>query len=174
MTNIFKRRSVRKFLPQPVEQGKITRILHAAMEAPSAINLRPWEFLVVTDAAARKDISRMSPYAGPAEHAPVIIAVCVDLTAAKPRENGANWWIQDLSAATENMLLQIVDEDLGGVWLGWYPDGERVRAFSGRFSLPSRIIPFSLVALGYPEKQPEMVNRFDVSRVHYEKYSPPA
>jgi nitroreductase len=167
MSAIFERRSVRNFLPKPVEQEKIERILRAGFEAPSAHNRRPWEFLVLT---AREDLDAavgMSPYSKPCAEAAAAIVSCVNLKLGGAENPGDVWWVQDLSAATENILLQIVDEGLGGVWLGWYPDKSRTDALSGRFGLPSHIVPFSVVALGYAAKTRAGVDRFDSSKVHY-------
>jgi nitroreductase len=149
-----------------VEDDKIERILRAGMEAPSAHNRRPWEFIVITDGEDRRAIAGMSPYAKMLESAPAAIGVCVnlDLGGGSPEDT---WWVQDLSAAAENILLQITEEGLGGVWLGWYPDMDRVRAFAERFGLPGNILPFAVIALGYPAKIPEVADRFDPRRVHY-------
>jgi nitroreductase len=68
------------------------------------------------------------------------------------------------------MLVQIADEGLGGVWLGWYPDKDRMAAFSSHFGLPVHILPFSIIALGYPAKTLVSSNRFDSSRVHYDSW----
>jgi nitroreductase len=168
MSAIFQRRSARSFLPKPVEDDKIERILRAGMEAPSAHNRRPWEFIVLADKEDREAVAGMSPYAKMAPSAAAIIAVCVNLDLEQA--GGDSWWVQDLSAATENILLQIVEEGLGGVWLGWYPDQERVAAFSRHFGLPETVVPFAMVALGYPERQAEKADRFDPRRVHYGRY----
>jgi nitroreductase len=169
MSVIFERRSVRSFLPKPVEPEKIERILRAGFAAPSAHNRQPWEFVVIT---AREDldaIAKMSPYAKMCAEATAAIIPCVNLTLgdAKPEDT---WWAQDLSAATENILLQIVEEGLGGVWLGWYPDKQRMAAVSARFKLPAHIAPFSVVALGYAAKPTVPANRFDTAKVHYGSY----
>jgi nitroreductase len=169
MSAIFERRSVRSFLPKPVEQEKIERILKAGFAAPSAHNRQPWEFLVVT---AREDLDAlagMSPYAKMCTEAAAAIVPCVNLKlgGADPEDT---WWVQDLSAATENILLQIVDEGLGGVWLGWYPDSKRPAVLQKRFKLPDHIVPFSVVALGYAAKPTHPSNRFDSAKVHYGSY----
>ena len=169
MSAIFERRSVRNFLPRAVEPEKIERILRAGFAAPSAHNRQPWEFVVVT---AREDldaIAAMSPYAKMCAGAGAAIVPCANLTigGSDPEDT---WWVQDLSAATENILLQIVEEGLGGVWLGWYPDKQRAAAFSGRFKLPSHIVPFSVIALGYPAKPVTPADRFDPAKVHYGAY----
>ncbi|MDR1249724.1 MAG: nitroreductase family protein [Treponema sp.] len=170
MSAIFQRRSVRSFLPKPVEDDKIERILRAGMEAPSAHNRRPWEFIVITGEEDRKAVGGMSPYAKMTPSAAALIAVCVNLDLEQAGKGEDSWWVQDLSAATENILLQIVEEGLGGVWLGWHPAQERVAAFSRHFGLPPAVVPFAMVALGYPEKQTEKADRFDPRRVHYGRY----
>jgi nitroreductase len=153
-----------------VEDDKIERILRAAMEAPSAHNRRPWEFIVLTGKEDREAVAGMSPYAKMASSAGAIIGVCVNLDLEQAGKDEDSWWVQDLSAATENILLQIVEEGLGGVWLGWYPDQERVAAFSRHFGLPAAVLPFAMVALGYPERQAGKADRFDPRRVHYGRY----
>ncbi|MDR1588189.1 MAG: nitroreductase family protein [Treponema sp.] len=164
MSAIFERRSVRNFLPKPVEAEKIERILRAGFEAPSAHNRRPWEFLVIKAAEDLEALAGMSPYSKMCARAAAAIVPCADLKIAGGAEE--DWWIQDLSAVTENIVLQIVDEGLGGVWLGWYPDKSRTAALSAHFGLPPHIVPFSVVALGYAVK-PAAADRFDMSKVHY-------
>jgi nitroreductase len=109
----------------------------------------------------------MSPYAKMTAEAAAAIVPCVNLELGGGADPDDTWWIQDLSAATENILLQIVDEGLGGVWLGWYPDMERVKTLAARFGLPGHIVPFSVIALGYPAKTPGNRDRFDPEKVHY-------
>jgi nitroreductase len=170
MSAIFERRSVRSFLPRPVEPEKIDRILRAAFEAPSAHNRRPWEFIVITAEEDRTAVAAMSPYAKMLPKAAAAIVVCANLELGGNAGPGDTWWVQDLSAATENILLQISEEGLGGVWLGWYPDESRVKAFSAGFGLPGHIIPFSVVALGYPANPVKTASRFNPSLVHYGAY----
>jgi nitroreductase len=167
MAAIFERRSVRNFLPKPVEQEKIERILRAGFEAPSAHNRRPWEFLVLTGQEDRNALAEMSPYAKMTAQAAAAVVPCVNLELGGSADPDDTWWVQDLSAATENILLQITEEGLGGVWLGWYPAMDRVKALAARFGLPSHIIPFSVIALGYPAKVPGKRDRFDPEKVHY-------
>ncbi|MDR0623364.1 MAG: nitroreductase family protein [Treponema sp.] len=167
MSAIFERRSVRRFLPKPVEQDKIERILRAGFQAPSAHNRRLWEFLVITAREDLKAVAAMGPYAKMTAEAGAAIVPCVNFELGKDPDPDDSWWVQDFSAATENILLQIVDEGLGGVWLGWYPDKERTASLAARFGLPGHILPFSVIALGYPEKIPEKRDRFDPEKVHY-------
>jgi nitroreductase len=170
MSAIFERRSVRNFLSTPVEPEKIDRILRAAFEAPSAHNRHPWEFIVITAQEDREAIAAMSPYAKMLPKAAAAIVPCVNLKLGGSADPADTWWVQDLSAATENILLQITEEGLGGVWLGWYPEESRVRALSTRFGLPEHIVPFSVVALGYPANPVKTAVRFNPALVHYGAY----
>jgi nitroreductase len=166
MSVIFTRRSVRSYLDKPVEDDKVERILRAGFQAPSAHNRQPWEFILISGREDLEAIASMSPWAAMAANAPLVIACCADTVRSSFDKSGGDWWVQDLAAATENILLQTAEEGLGGVWLGWYPDKERVAAFSARFGLPSHIIPVSMVVLGYPAHPHQPADRYDASRVH--------
>lgn len=165
---INQRRSVREFLKIPVEPEIIEHILRYAMRAPSAGNERPWEFWVVTDPEAKKTIASMSPYARPAERAPVVIVTCAVKSRAGLWEEG--WWPQDMAACTENLLLGIVEHGLGGVWMGFYPCGDRCRALQTFLNLQEDVVPFSVVALGYPSipvTERKAYERWEPERIHY-------
>ena len=167
MNSIFYRRSIRNFTDKDVECEKIERILRAAMQAPSAHNFKPWEFIIVESDEKKKEISLMSPHATPAGKSKISIVV---LGNSKLIEKDDMWLQQDLGAAIQNMLLQIVEEGLGGVWLGFYPEVERVQKIKKYFNLPEHIIPFGVVSFGYSEEENKFINRYDKSKVHCEKY----
>lgn len=163
---IFTRRSIRRFESKPVEQDKIERILKAGMQAPSAHNLQPWEFLVVTEQEKRDAVSQMSPWAGMVAKAPVTIIVI----GHQENENAMKFLPQDLGACTQNILLQIANEGLGGCWMGFYPDMERVDAIRQYFNLPQDRIPFSVIALGYSQDENRFIDRSDMSKVHFNNW----
>ncbi len=163
---IFKRRSIRTFLDKPVEQEKLERILQAGMQAPSAHNNQRWEFIVVTDQDKREALSKMSPWAGMVAKAPVAIIVLGDTS----REELKQWFEQDLSACTENILLQIAEENLGGCWMGFYPHADRVKMIQDYFNVPQEVVPFSVIALGYSKEENRYIDRCDMNKVHYNKY----
>lgn len=167
MNSIFYRRSIRNFTDKDVECEKIERILRAAMQAPSAHNFQPWEFIVVESEDKKNEISMMSPYATPAKKAKISIVI---LGNTKLVERDNMWLQQDLGAAVQNMLLQIVEEGLGGVWLGFYPEIERVEKIKKYFNLPEHIIPFGVVALGYSDEENKFVDKYDETKVHCERY----
>lgn len=163
---IFKRRSIRRFETRSVEPEKVERILKAGMQAPSAHNLQPWEFLVITEQEKRDAVSKMSPWAGMVAKAPVTIIVI----GHQENKDMEKYLPQDLGACTENILLQIAAEELGGCWMGFYPDEDRVNSVRKYFNLPEDRIPFSVIALGYSPDENRFVDRSDMSRVHYNRW----
>lgn len=163
---IFTRRSIRKFESKPVEADKIERILKAGMQAPSAHNLQPWEFLVVTDQDKREAVSQMSPWAKMVASAPVTIIVI----GHQKNKDMEKFLPQDLGACTQNILLQITQEGLGGCWMGFYPDETRVESVRKYFNMPEDRIPFSVIACGYSSDENHFVDRSDMTKVHYNNW----
>ncbi|MFA5100246.1 MAG: nitroreductase family protein [Candidatus Omnitrophota bacterium] len=164
MDEILKRRSIRRFSDRSVGQDLIKKILAAGMAAPSAGNEQPWQFIVVSDAQARKKLSECSPYARAAADAPTVIVVCGDLSL----ERHPGFWVQDCSAAVENMLLEIASLGLGSVWLGVYPEQDRVAHVRNYFSLPANIVPLAILPVGFPAQELAPANRYNEARVHFE------
>lgn len=163
MNEIFTRVSTRKFEDRPVEPEKITQLLKAAMQAPSAGNQQPWEFYVVTDKDKIKALSEISPYAACAQNASAVIVPCY-------RTNGLRWnetVLLDLSCATENLLLEAVSLGLGTVWLCASPLNDRMTKADAVLGNPDGLHAFAVVPVGYPAETKEQQNRFDESRIHY-------
>ena len=123
------RRSIRKFTSQPVSDDDIRKILEAAMMAPSAGNAQPWQFIVVRDRAKLNQIKDINPYAAMAGKAPLGILVCGDLSLEKYQ----GFWVQDCSAAVQNMILAVHGSGLGSVWTGIYPMQDRGKRISSSF-----------------------------------------
>jgi len=166
--NLFARRSIRRFTDQPVDAEQIDMLLKAAMAAPSAANKKPWHFIVVTDAALRATLAEAHPYARMATQSPVCIVPC-----GEPRLSIAgqsDFWVQDLSAATENILLAATGLGLGAVWCGVYPSEERVAAVRRILGIPERVVPFALIPVGHPAEQKEPRTQYDGNRVHKERW----
>lgn len=167
MSVMLDRCSTRRFTNKVVEQEKIERILAAGMQAPSAHNGQPWEFIVVKEKTALKEISTFSQYSNMIQYAGAAIVV---LGKKNENEEIARFIQQDLAACTENILLQIVEEGMGGVWIGTYPNKETTARHKEFFSLPGDIFAFSLIGFGYSDKEKKSESRFDVSKIYYEKY----
>jgi len=163
---IFTRRSIRRFEATPVEPEKLERILKAGMQAPSAHNMQPWEFVVITEQDKKDAVSKMSPWSGMVANAPVTIIV----VGHQSNENALKFLPQDLGACTQNILLQIAKEGLGGCWMGFYPDEDRVEALRNYFNMPEDRIPFSVIALGYSPDKNRFIDRSDMTRVHYNQW----
>lgn len=140
---IFTRVSVREFRDLPVDDALITRLLKAAMQA----------------------LSLASPYAEAAAKAPVVIVPCL----VKPKLIYPENCQMDLSAATLSILLEAEQLDLGGTWMSLMPLEDRMDKVTEILSLPSTVVPFALVAIGYPLDDHPQEKRFDPSRVHYVK-----
>lgn len=163
MNAIFTRTSIRSYESRLVEKEKIEKILRAAMAAPSAVNQQPWEFYVVTDRDTLQKLSEVSPYTGMTAKAAAAIVVCArkeGLTVPELVE-------VDLSLATENILLEIEEQGLGGVMLGVAPFAERMKKAAEAIRLPDSLSVFTIVPFGYPAKKNPQQDRYDESRVHY-------
>ena len=162
LTCLMTRRSVRSFTDAPVAEESLRAILAAGMQAPSAGNEQPWQFIVVPDAARRAALSKAHPYVGFLARAPVGIVVCGDLSLEKFKGN----WMLDVSACTQNMLLAAHALGLGAVWTGLYPEAERRHTVAAICGTPEGIVPFALVVLGHPAATPPPVDRFAAVRIH--------
>ena len=164
--NIMTRRSIRKYTGQSVEKEKIEILLKAAMSAPSAGNQQPWDFIAITQKEVIKKVRQASPHAGPLEGAPLCIIVCVNLQ----KERYPGNWVLDCSAATENILLAAHAISLGAVWIGIYPEQDRMKYLSRIFDLPENIKPMAVISIGYPAEEKGPADRFTDTNVHWEKW----
>ena len=159
---IFTRRSVRDFKSDPIPEEDVQDLLKAGMQAPSAKNEQPWHFIVIDDRQLLDAVPEFHPYSEMLKDAPLAILVCSDRKLESKRAS----WLQDCSAATQNMLLAAHAKGLGAVWLGIFPDSERVFGMQSLLTMPKDIRPVALVAVGYPASTPEPVDRFKPERVH--------
>lgn len=167
---IFTRKSVREFLDRKIPDEDIRKILAAGMSGPSCVNSRQWSFIVVKD---KDTLSKMADANGsparPLRGAALAVLVCGDLERAF--SPAPDYWIIDASIAAQNMILAAHDMGIGSVWLGTYPQMDRVREQSRLFKLPETIVPHSIIAFGYPVSQ-ELQERdlYEESRVHFERW----
>ena len=168
---ILARRSTRAFTEEPVDEESIRAILRAGMSGPSCVNARDWSFIAVTDPDM---LGRMADANGrpaePLRRAKLGILVCGELERAFPRAK--DYWVIDAAIAGQNMTLAAEALGLGSVWLGTWPQMERVEAQRRLFDLPEHIVPHSIIAFGHPapegpaRKKPE----WEADRVHREKW----
>jgi len=168
LDNILARTSIRSYQDRPVEQDKIEKLLRAGMAAPSAVDKRPWHFIVVTDKQVLNGLAQANPNAGMAARAPLAIVVCGDKTKALTRV--PDYWVQDASAATQNILLAAQGMGLGAVWTGTYPVTDRVEKVALALNLPEHIVPFCTIVIGYPEKYQAPKDKWDEGNISYNTY----
>jgi nitroreductase len=161
---IFRRRSIRKYKAEPVSEKDIRTLLEAGMAAPTASNLQPWHFVVVTDRAKLKALSEAHPFGKMLAEAGLAIAVCGDPNVSE------RYWDQDGAAATENILLAAEGLGLGGVWLGCHPRAERKDAIRRVLGIPDSIEVLSLLSIGHPGEEKPARTQYDASRVHRETW----
>ncbi|NLO09627.1 MAG: nitroreductase family protein [Clostridiales bacterium] len=168
MDIIFNRRSIRRYKKQAVEQVKIERLLKAAMQAPSAANQQPWEFIVVQSKESLRKLAEISQYSKMVVDAPLALV----LLGNKDRMKSQRHWEQDMAASAQNILLEAVHLGLGGVWIGVAPLQDKMDIVSKQYELEDRLSPFCVISIGYPDEGQEhkFVDRFDPERIHYEKY----
>jgi len=163
---VMDRRSIRKYTDDPVTDEHIEQLLRAAMAAPSAGNQQPWHFVVTRDSEALVQVTGVHPYAKMLPGASAAVVVCGDPNAGR----WTQFWDQDCAAATENLLVEAQRLGLGAVWLGVHPLKERVEGVRAVFGIPSSIVPFAIVPLGWPAEHKEPAERYDPTRVHRERW----
>jgi len=163
--NLFARRSIRKFLPGTIDNAQVEMLLKAAMASANAGNRQPWHFVVVNDPDVRAKLALSHPYAKMAVDASLVIVPCGEPGASIPGLN--DYWIQDLAASTENLLLAAMALGLGAVWCGVHPNPERVEVTRRLLNIPPHIIPFAFVCIGYPGEYKEPRTQYNPERVHY-------
>lgn len=166
---IMSRTSVRTYSQQAVSEPQIDSLLRAAMAAPTAKNTQPWQFVVITEKALLDSIASNCPNIKMAADAQLAIAVCGDMKKTIEGD-GRDYWIQDCSAATENLLVAANAMGLGAVWCGIYPIPDRVKFISGLLQLPADIIPLNIIPIGYPKAPNTPKEKFDSTRIHQNKF----
>ena len=165
---IFKRRSVRKFKEDKIDEQIIQKLLECGMAGPSAVNKRPWEFYVINTEEGLKRVKKASLFSK--FDAPLAIIVAGNKLRSLTIKNN-DFWIQDCSAAIENILLAATSLGLGTVWCGLYPMDGAAKRVRKAFNIPSHIVPLGLIYIGYPDQFPEARTQYDENRVHYIKDS---
>jgi len=167
LDTIYARRSIRQYKEKPVEREKLDTLLKAAMAAPSAMNIKPWEFIVVTEVDTMDEF-RASLMFGK-HNAPAAIVVCGHTSLFK-HPLASKFWVQDCSAATQNILLAAVELGLGTVWLGVHPIHNFVKRISKILHLPDYVKPLNVIYVGYPAEDKPARTQYNPDRVHWEVY----
>ena len=165
---IYKRRSIRKFREEALEKETLLELVKAGMAAPTACNNQPWEFVVVDDPEIMLTFRKRmkdGPY-----NAPAAIVICFSPHMSR-QSRCDRYWVQDCSAATENMLVAAVGLGLGAVWLGVFPNEEKVSIVREIVHLPDNVTPMAVIYAGYPAEEKEAHTKYEERRVHWQVYS---
>ena len=163
---IINRRSIRRYTGEDVSENEVETLLKAAMYAPSAVNKRPWHFIIFRNKATIDEIVAVHPNAGMLRQASVGILICWD----ERLQHDEGYGPVDCAAATQNILLAAHGLGLGAVWVGIYPRVHRIEALHRIFELPEHVKPFSVVSVGRPAEKKPVPDRFDRKRIHPEKW----
>ena len=163
---ILTRRSIRKYSTKNIPEEYYEVMLKAAMHAPSGRNRQPWHFILVTRRETLQKIASVSPSWKMLEDAASAIVVCGDLNL----EDSESFIIQDCSAATQNILLAAHELGLGSVWLGVHPRTDRIDPIREILHIPVHIVPVSMVSIGTPDEDREQPDRYNLDRIHQDKF----
>ena len=169
LKTIFSRKSVRSYKSEPVPKEKLELLIRAGMAAPTAVDKRPWEFIVVTDRTVLKQLADALPFAKMADKAAAAIIVGGDVR----RQWGgmdSDYWIMDCSTATENILIAAESMGLGAVWTAVYPEDSRIRTVRQTLGIPSHIVPLNLIPLGVPTGREKPKDKYDPKKIHWDKW----
>ena len=161
---ILSRRSIRKYRDENVREEAVERLLRAAMSAPSAGNQQPWHFVVIDERDILEKVKDVNPYGWILK--PIIQPIGVLICAEPALEKFPGYWVQDCSAAAENMLLAAHAMGLGAVWTGIYPMEDRVKGFRELLGIPEDVIPMALIVVGHPAEEKGPAGRFLPNRIH--------
>jgi nitroreductase len=165
LQTIFNRKSVRSYKDGAVSKEQLTLLARAGMAAPTAVDSRPWDFILVTDKAVLKKLCGVLPYAKIAEQAGSAIIVTGDLN----RQFGgkdASFWMLDCSAASENILLAAESMGLGAVWTAVFPDKERILAVRKILGIPENVVPLNFIPIGVPSGDDKPKDKFNPKQIH--------
>ena len=169
METIMTRTSIRSFTDRTVSADTVEMLLRAGMAAPTAVNKQPWHFVVIDDRAVMDSLGGNGRQSQMWKESPLAIVVCGDMDKALDGP-GRDFWIQDCSAATENILLAAHALGLGAVWTGCYPIEERVANVSRVLNLPETIIPLCVIVMGYPNEQPAPKDKWKPENVSHNEF----
>lgn len=163
---IYARRSIRRFEERPVDADRLTELARLAMAAPSAMNRCPWEIVLVNEPEGMDILRSAMPFGKFC--APAALVMCANMRRGIPAV-GREFWVQDCSAAMENVLLGVTAMGLGAVWLGAYPLKGTVEKLSAGLGLPSHIIPMGVAYIGHPAEEKEPRTQYRDDRVHWQR-----
>ena len=179
ITAIMQRKSVRSFTSDTISAELTETLLRAALAAPSGMDVRPWHVVVMTDKSQYDSLFVGNFNMDKFKQAAAVFIFCADTTVTRPpRENpdapavtSPNpIWRDDLGACTENFLIAVEAYGLGAVWTACYPFHDRMDPVSDYLKLPSNVLPYCIVPVGYPAGDNQPKDKWDPSRIHVNRW----
>ena len=167
---IFSRKSVRNYVEATVPPETLEFLVRAGMAAPSAMDRRPWEFIIINDKTVVKKLNDALPHAKMAEKAGHAIVVAGNIEKQAGGKD-STFWIMDCSAAVENILIAAESLGLGAVWTAVYPNADRLKPVIETLGLPSNIVPLAFIPVGKPDESDKPKEKFDKEKIHWNHWS---
>jgi nitroreductase len=165
---IHNRKSVRNFTGQSISKEGLDKIVRAGMAAPTAVNMQPWAFVVVTDRKTLDTLAAGLPYAKMLDKAGAAIVVCA--IPGKAYEKSREFAIIDSTCASQNILLAVEALGLGAVWTAAYPDNDRMEVVRRALKIPQEIIPLNVIPVGYPTGKDQPKDKYKPENIHWETW----
>lgn len=169
LETIHQRKSVRSYTDEVVSQEQLETLVKAAMAAPTAVNKQPWAFIAIREREVLDKLGNGLPYAKMLKKASAAIIVCGDLNKALEGWE-QEFWIQDCSAASQNILLAAQSMGLGAVWTAAYPAEDRMQTVKETLNLPEHIIPLNVIPIGYPTGIEKPKDKWKPGNLHWDKW----
>ncbi|MEM3420845.1 MAG: nitroreductase family protein [Candidatus Hadarchaeum sp.] len=164
------RRSIRGFIPEPIKNADLDKILEAGIAAPSAGNCQPWEFVIVKDLKNKQKLVQAARGQSFLAEAPVVIVICADInrTASRYGDRGRNLYcIQDTAAVAQNIHLAAYALGYGTCWVGAFDE----KAVAEAIKAPEGIRPLIMIPIGKPREKPKPTPRTPLKeRIHLETF----
>ncbi|MDE6240757.1 MAG: nitroreductase family protein [Muribaculaceae bacterium] len=165
---IMTRTSVRSYSDKEISRETVETILRAAMAAPSAMNKQPWHFFVIRGEQLRDTIADTLEYGRQSlRNAKMAVVVAGDRSRFFEDVEAVDYWLEDCSAAAENLLLAAHALGLGAVWCGVYPIPGRIAQLRKATGLSGEFVPMCIIPLGYPAGVEEPKDKWDPDKVTY-------
>jgi nitroreductase len=160
---IHSRKSVRNYTEQQVTKSQLETLVKAGMAAPSAMNKQPWFFVVIDDKDILKTLANKMMFGNMLNYASAAIVVCGDMRNVP--DILPKFWVQDCSAASQNILLAAEGTGLGAVWIGVYPNKVAVKKVRELLNLPRHIVPLNIISIGYPDGTDRPKKKWDEKKM---------
>jgi nitroreductase len=168
LTVIHSRKSVRNFTGEGVTAEQLDILLRAGMCAPTAVNMQPWSFVVVTSRSMLDSLADGLPFAKMLYKAGAAIIVCA--IPEKAFDKRTEYAIIDCSLASENILLAAEAIGLGAVWTAAYPYDDRAGFVRKVLNIPQDIIPLNVIPIGHPTGEDKPKDKYKPENIHKEKW----